>query len=161
MALLEHRSLLHRDSVISLRFAVRDGDIGDNVPLFRKSDRKIFDYIVNQFFHHRFDRVERYTFKDDDGAVFRRRDVVHQPVLESQLPQFRFDIHRNLSAFLRRDEKTIKDELRVDPRFSLFNDLHIFNFALRFGQMGEEFHVPFRIFALHYVTGYTPWILKK
>ena len=54
-----------------------------------------------------------------DGAM-----LYVNPYWIPSLHQFRFDTDRNLTAFLVRDEKTIKDEVRVNPRFPLFNDLH-------------------------------------
>ena len=41
--------------------------------------------------------------------------------------QFRFDADRDLPTLLLGDKETIKDEVRVNPRFSFFNDFHIFN----------------------------------
>ena len=72
MGLSEHRSSLRWDSAINtdcFRFWVGDGNVGNNVPLFRESDRKILDDPVNQFFNCRFDWIEGDAFKNDDGAM--------------------------------------------------------------------------------------------
>ena len=36
-----------------------------------------------------------------------------------------------------------------------------FNYTLRFGQVGLDIEVPFRISAFHYITGYIIWINKR